>query len=212
MDTSNSSNFSNSSASTPHALPLPQRLEPDASLESASKKLVLGGGCFWCVEAVFRPLQGVLQVVSGYAGGAAAEASYPQVCSGQTDHAEVVEITYDPQQISRGQLLQVFFFVAHDPTQWQGQGADVGRQYRSLVAYQTQEERQQLEDYLHTLNQGGYWQNPLVTEILPLDAFYPAEPEHQNYAYRNPQQPYIQGVALPKVTRLKQTFRGLLQS
>ncbi len=191
--------------------PLPEVLEPNTEVALASKRLVLGGGCFWCVEAVFQPLQGVMQVVSGYAGGNAEEASYPLVCTGQTDHAEVVEVTYDPQQISRGQLLQVFFFVAHDPTQWQRQGADIGRQYRSLVAYETEQEKQQLQDYLQTLNRLGYWQQPLVTEIVPLTAFYPAEPEHQNYAQCHPYQPYIQAVAQPKVEKLAQVFQGLLK-
>lgn len=193
--------------------PLPAVAEPEGEQDSQGlKTLVVGGGCFWCVEAVFQSLQGVQQVISGYAGGDAETATYEQVCSGNTGHAEVVQIHYDPQQTSRGFLLKVFFSVAHDPTQLNRQGNDRGTQYRSSVFYVNQAEKAQVEEYLQLLNQRKLWPQPLVTSVEPLDAFYPAEAYHQNFARENPGQPYIQAVSQPKVNKLKQEFACYLKA
>lgn len=193
---------------TPSSFPLPDLLEPEGSCNAAGyKTLVLGGGCFWCVEGVFQPLQGVMSVMSGYSGDTEATAHYKEVCSGQTHHAEVVCIEYDPVVISRGQLLQVFFSVAHNPTHLNHQGADHGRQYRSVVFYSHPDEKKQVELYIHQLNCLPAWSTPIVTSLEPLQGFYAAEPEHQDYARRNPSQPYIELVAQPKKIQL-QTFFG----
>ncbi|SFX11788.1 peptide-methionine (S)-S-oxide reductase MsrA [Marinospirillum alkaliphilum] len=196
----------------PDAFPLPPELElmDGAYATRDVQRLVLGGGCFWCVEAVFKSLTGVLSVTSGYAGGSASDASYPLVCTGQTGHAEVVEICYDPALIRRGQLLRVFFSVAHNPTHLNHQGADHGPQYRSVVFYTSEAERRQVESYIHELNRLPAWSAPIVTFVEPLDAFYPAEQEHQNYAALHPGQPYIQAVALPKKQSVEQFFQALL--
>jgi peptide-methionine (S)-S-oxide reductase len=172
---------------------------------------VLAGGCFWCVEAVFKELEGVLEVISGYAGGQAEEASYPTVCSGTTDHAEVVRVRFDPRRLSFGQLLKVFFSVAHDPTQLNRQGNDRGRPYRSAVFYADPEQRQVAEAYIRQLDEAGVFKAPIATRLEPLQAFYPAEGYHQDYAARNPQQPYIAAVAAPKVKKLREQFADRLK-
>ena len=171
---------------------------------------VLAGGCFWCVEAVFEPLDGVLDVVSGYAGDSAATANYRAVCSGSTNHAEAVRITYDPARISYGKLLEIFFTVAHDPTQLNRQGPDGGRQYRSAVFYQNEDQKRTVEAYIRQLEDGGHFADPIVTSLEPLSTFYPAEPDHQDYARLNPAQPYIQAFAAPKVTKLRQRYADRL--
>lgn len=192
---------------SPAEFPLPDQREPEGSMNAQGfKTLVLGGGCFWCVEGVFQPLQGVMSVVSGYSGDTAATASYAEVCTGRTGHAEVVCIEYDPAVISRGQLLQVFFSVAHNPTHLNHQGADHGSQYRSVVFYSNPHEKQQVELYIHQLNRLPAWSVPIVTSLEPLQGFYAAEPEHQNYASRHPNQPYIELVALPKKQQLESFF------
>lgn len=173
--------------------------------ETGQQQLVLGGGCFWCTEAVFLSLQGVLEVLPGYAGGSAQDAHYDAVCSGTTGHAEVIAIRYDAAHIAREKLLEIFFTVAHDPTQLNRQGNDVGSQYRSVVFYRSAEEQQYYQHYLHTLNSSGYFAAPLATTLEPLEAFYPAEAQHHDYARRNPQQPYIRYVALPKLSKLHST-------
>lgn len=197
---------------SPSDFPLPDQSEPEGSFNTEGHKtLVLGGGCFWCVEGVFRSLQGVLSVVSGYSGDSEETANYSEVCSGRTQHAEVVCIEYDPAVISRGRLLQVFFSVAHNPTHLNHQGADHGSQYRSVVFYSNQDEKQQIESYIHQLNRLPAWSVPVVTSVEPLRGFYAAEPEHQDYARRNPSQPYIELVALPKQQQLKAFFTGWLK-
>lgn len=196
----------------PEAFPLPLVAEPEGQKDAqGSKVLVLAGGCFWCVEGVFLELAGVSRVVSGYAGGQAETADYEQVCSGLTGHAEVVQITYDPAIISRGQLLQVFFSVAHNPTHLNHQGADRGTQYRSAIFHVTPQEKQQAADYIVQLNAVKAWSEPLATVLEPLETFYPAEAYHQNYAARNPHQPYIQAVAQPKRQQVKAHFADWLE-
>lgn len=186
----------------------PERF-PDAAqplTESGVRTAVLAGGCFWCVEAVYLNLQGVQSVVSGYAGGRAERANYEAVCTGTTGHAEVVEITYDSNQISYGELLKVFFSVAHDPTQKDRQGNDMGTQYRSAIFYQSPEEKTVAQAYIQQLDNAGAFTAPIVTTLEPLDAFYPAESYHQDFARRNPQQGYILHVARPKVEKLTRAF------
>jgi peptide-methionine (S)-S-oxide reductase len=173
---------------------------------------VLAGGCFWCVEAVFKEIDGVLEVTSGYAGGTPNTADYDSVCSGRTDHAEAIQVRYDPAKVSFGQLLKVFFSVAHDPTQLNHQGADQGRQYRSAVFYQDEEQKQVTEAYIRQLNEAGVYDQPIVTTLEPLPAFYEAESYHQDYAERNPMQPYILFTAAPKVSKLRKHFADRLKS
>ena len=167
---------------------------------------VLAGGCFWCTEAVFRRLRGVEEVVPGYAGGAADVANYKAVCSGRTGHAEVIRISYDPKQASYGQLLKVFFAVAHDPTQKDRQGNDVGTQYRSAVFYADEAQRRVAEAYMRQLEAAKVFNGPIATTLEPLEAFFLAESYHHNYAELNPGQGYIQGVSMPKVGKLERYF------
>lgn len=184
--------------------PLPREDLDESGASEA--RIVLGGGCFWCVEAVFAALEGVRRVQSGYAGGAPENASYEAVCSGSTGHAEVVEVRYDPARTSLGQLLQVFFSVAHDPTQLNRQGNDVGPQYRSAVFCETAAQRKVVEGYIRQLESEGVFRDRIVTTIEPLDAFYPAEEYHQRFAERNPRQPYIMAIAAPKMEKLNDSF------
>lgn len=164
-----------------------------------------GGGCFWCVEAVFLELAGVEKVESGYAGGSVHNPTYRQVCSGTTGHAEVVQITFDPSVISYRDLLQVFFTV-HDPTTLNRQGADVGTQYRSVVFYHSPEQQQTAEQVMREIEATGVWPGPIVTQLEPAPVFYPAEDYHQDYYAQNRDQPYCQVVIAPKVARLRQKF------
>ncbi|MEO5765412.1 MAG: peptide-methionine (S)-S-oxide reductase MsrA [Casimicrobiaceae bacterium] len=183
----------------------------DAAL-SESKGLqtaVFAGGCFWGVEAVFRHVEGVSTAVSGYAGGRAADASYDTVGSGSTGHAESVQVTYDPARVSYGQLLRVLFSVAHDPTQLNRQGPDVGTQYRSAIFYATDEQKRVAQAYILQLDQAKVYSRPIVTQVAPLPAFYPAESYHQNYAALHPYEPYIAINDAPKVQRLREKFPEL---
>ncbi len=173
--------------------------------------IVLAGGCFWCTEAVYLQLDGVKEVVSGYAGGTAETANYETVCSGTTNHAEAIQIRYDPRRISYGQILKVFFSVAHDPTQLNHQGADRGRQYRSAIFYANDEQKRVADSYIRDLNAARVFDEPIVTALEPLERFYPAESYHQNYAARNPGQPYVALTATPKVEKLRATFRDRLK-
>ncbi|MBV8063875.1 MAG: peptide-methionine (S)-S-oxide reductase MsrA [Nevskia sp.] len=173
---------------------------------------VLAGGCFWCVEAVYRELDGVLQVVSGYSGGSAADADYQTVCTGSTEHAEVVQIAYDPSRITLGKLLKIFFSVAHDPTQLNRQGNDIGTQYRSAVFYADQQQQQVAERYIRQLDEAKVFSRPIVTRLEPLEKFFEAENYHQNYAELHPDQPYIAAVAAPKVEKLRAYFADSLKS
>lgn len=180
--------------------------EHDPAVAADNSSVVLAGGCFWCVEAVFQAVEGVDSVVSGYAGGSAETANYKAVCSGSTDHAEVIQIGYQPQVVSLGQLLKLFFSVAHNPTQLNRQGNDSGRQYRSAIFYADESQRDTAARYIKQLEDAQLFKSPIVTTLEPLTAFYPAEDYHQNYASQNPYQPYIQGVAAPKVNELLTHF------
>jgi peptide-methionine (S)-S-oxide reductase len=165
----------------------------------------LAGGCFWCLEAVFDELKGVEDVVSGYAGGAVRNPTYQQVCGGDTGHAEVVQITFDPQVASFKQLLEVFFTI-HDPTTLNRQGNDIGTQYRSAIFYHTPEQQATAKQVIAELNAAHIWGKPIVTEVAPLDVFYPAEDYHQEYFKRNPYQPYCQVVVAPKVAKFRKHY------
>ena len=173
--------------------------------------VVLAGGCFWCTEAVYLQLDGVKQVVSGYAGGTAETANYEAVCSGTTNHAEAILIRYDPRRISYGQILKVFLSVAHDPTQLNRQGADRGRQYRSAIFYANDEQKRVADAYIRQLNASRVFDSPIVTTLEPLDQFYEAEAYHQNYAARNPAEPYVAFTAAPKVEKLRVAFGDRLK-
>lgn len=165
----------------------------------------LAGGCFWCLEAVFVELRGVEKVVSGYAGGAKETPTYEQVCSGMTGHAEVVQITFNPMEVSFKELLEVFFII-HDPTTLNRQGNDVGTQYRSAIFYDSPEQQATVEATIKQLTSDKVWDAPIVTEVQPLPVFYPAEEYHQDYFARNPYQPYCQIVVAPKVAKARSHF------
>ncbi len=173
--------------------------------EHSNETATLGGGCFWCLDAVFRQLNGVEKVVSGYAGGNAANPSYGDVCTGTTGHAEVVQITFDPSVISFRDLLGVFFTI-HDPTTQDRQGADVGTQYRSVVLYQSNEQRDQTKAVIEELTRERVWDAPIVTQLVPLTSFYPAEQYHQDYYANNAGQPYCQIVIAPKVAKFRKKY------
>lgn len=182
---------------------------PDPELElppapgGTEQVAVLAGGCFWCVEAVYKQLDGVTSVRSGYAGGTAETANYETVCSGTTDHAEVVEVRFDPSKLAFGQILKAFFSIAHDPTQVDRQGPDVGRQYRSAIFYTSEEQRRVAEAYIAQLERSKVFDRPIATQVTPLERFYEAETYHQDYAARNPLNPYILFNARPKVEKAK---------
>lgn len=165
----------------------------------------LAGGCFWCLEAAYDQLKGVEKVESGYAGGSVDNPTYQQVCTGTTGHAEVVQITFDPAVISYRELLEVFFTI-HDPTTLNRQGADVGTQYRSAIFYHSPEQKAAAESVIAGLSAEKIWDNPIVTELAPLDEFYPAEEYHRDYYERNPAQPYCQAVIAPKVSKFRKKF------
>ena len=193
----------------PHEFPDPAI---DAAPTAEPQTAVLAGGCFWCVEAVFKEIDGVLEVTSGYSGGTSQTADYETVCSGRTNHAEAVEVRFDPNRVSYGQLLKVFFSVAHDPTQLNRQGADQGRQYRSAVFYTDEEQKRVAEAYIRQLNAAGAYDSPIVTEVAPLEAFYQAEAYHQDYAERHPMQPYVMFTSTPKVAKLRKHFADRLKA
>jgi peptide-methionine (S)-S-oxide reductase len=170
----------------------------------------LAGGCFWCLEAVYDQLRGVEDVVSGYSGGRGPNPSYEQVCSGATGHAEVVQVTFDPQVIGFRDVLGVFFAI-HDPTTLNRQGADVGTQYRSAIFYHSPEQKAAAEEVIDELNRAGVWPRPVVTQVAPFEAFYPAEEYHQEYFARNPYQGYCQVVVAPKVAKFRKQFLDRLK-
>jgi peptide-methionine (S)-S-oxide reductase len=188
--------------------------DPALDLPAAEDRgeAVLAGGCFWCTEAVFRRLHGVEDVVPGYAGGAADVANYKAVCSGRTGHAEVIRVSYDPKLVSYGQLLKVFFAVAHDPTQKDRQGNDVGTQYRSAVFPMDAAQRRVAEAYIRQLDAAQVFNGPLATTVEALEAFFLAESYHHNYAELNPGQGYIQFVSMPKVGKLERYFTDRLKA
>ena len=165
----------------------------------------LGGGCFWCLEAVFEQLRGVVKVESGYTGGRVADPTYDRVCGGKTGHAEVVRVTFDPSVLGYADLLDVFF-ATHDPTTLNRQGADVGTQYRSAIFFHSPEQKAVAEAKIAELNAAGLWPNPIVTEVTPLATFYPAEDYHQGYYRANPYQGYCQAVISPKVAKFRKRF------
>lgn len=176
------------------------------------QKVVLAGGCFWGMEAVFESLKGVQSAVSGYAGGSKDTAHYETVSTGETGHAESVEITYDPSQISFQQLLSVFFLVAHDPTELNRQGPDEGTQYRSAIFYTTDAQKQAAAAYMLQLQKDKVFARPIVTELAPLQAFYPAENYHQHFVARNPYYPYVVVNDLPKLAQLRKQYPQLVKT
>jgi peptide-methionine (S)-S-oxide reductase len=182
--------------------------EPRAKAK-AQETAVFSGGCFWGIQAVYQHVRGVVSATSGYSGGAAATAHYEMVSEGNTGHAETVNIVYDPSQISYGQLLKIFFSVAHDPTEVNRQGPDEGTQYRSMISYSTQEQKRIAEAYIEQLNNAKVFARPIATEVVALKAFYPAEGYHQDYAAHHPNDPYIYFNDAPKVARLEKQFPGL---
>jgi peptide-methionine (S)-S-oxide reductase len=190
------------------AIPDPAMDEPLANVKG-EQTAVLSGGCFWGVEAVFEHVKGVTGVTSGYSGGTAKTADYESVSSGNTGHAESVRITYDTSQITYGQLLKVFFSVAHDPTQLNRQGPDTGTQYRSAIFYASDEQKRIAESYINQLNGAKLFKRGIVTKVAALKAFYEAEAYHQNYAAAHPDQPYIVTHDLPKVENLRKHLPGL---
>ncbi len=170
----------------------------------------LGAGCFWCVEAVFQDLKGVEKVASGYAGGTVPNPTYQAVCTGRTGHAEVIQVTYDPEEISYEALLEVFWRT-HDPTTLNRQGADVGTQYRSAIFYHDEGQKAVAEKSKKETDEAELWPDPIVTEIVPYTDFYPAEDYHQNYFLANPNQPYCRAVIDPKVRKFKKEFQNKLK-
>lgn len=188
------------------AADLPDFSGPAPGAGNAPQTAVLAGGCFWGVDAVFKHVKGVASVVSGYAGGDRATARYEIVSTGATGHAEAVSITYDPAKISYAQLLKIFFAVAHNPTELNRQGPDTGTQYRSAIFYANEKQKQVAQGYIDQLNQSRVFSAPIVTQLAPLQQFYPAEEYHQNYLARHPTQPYIVIHDQPKLERLRRQF------
>jgi peptide-methionine (S)-S-oxide reductase len=183
------------------------------TIEDGGKRLetaTLGGGCFWCLEAVFERLEGVEKVVSGYTGGRVPDPSYEQVCSGLTGHAEVIQISFDPSVLPYSELLEIFF-AFHDPTTLNRQGNDVGAQYRSAIYFHSPEQERTARDVIAQLQRDGTWEDSIVTEVTPLDRFYPAEEYHQQYFQRNPTRMYCQAVVAPKVAKLRREYAGRLR-
>ncbi len=188
----------------------PTSLEP-AEPPPGMAKATFGAGCFWCTEAVFQQLKGVQTVVSGYSGGAVPNPTYRQVCTGTTGHAEVIQVTYDPNVISYAELLEVFW-QTHDPTTPNRQGHDRGSQYRSVIFYHSEQQKQLAEAYKAKLDAAGAFPAPIVTEVVPFTALYRAEAYHQNYFADNPRQPYCRTIIQPKVDKVRQVFRDRLKA
>ncbi len=187
----------------PSELPLPSE---DLKESGGPRTAVFAGGCFWCTEAVFEQLNGVSDVTSGYSGDRKETANYEAVCGGRTNHAEAIRITYDPSKISYGQLLRVFF-TTHDPTTKDRQGPDSGRQYRSAIFYQNEDQKRLAEGYIAQLNAAKVFDKPIVTTLEPLTEFYPAEGYHQDFVQANPLHPYVRQQALPKVQKVREKFK-----
>ncbi|MDA4129031.1 MAG: peptide-methionine (S)-S-oxide reductase MsrA [Thaumarchaeota archaeon] len=173
--------------------------------------VTLGGGCFWCTEAVFQELRGVQSVEPGYSGGTVPNPSYEQVCTGRTGHAEVAQVTFDPSTISLKELLQVFFTV-HDPTTLNRQGGDVGTQYRSVIFYRNDEQKRTAEQVIEDVNTSKIWGKPIVTQLIPFGIFYKAEDYHKDYFQRNPNQGYCQVVIAPKVAKFRKHYFEMLKA
>jgi peptide-methionine (S)-S-oxide reductase len=185
-------------------------IENAGAAEAPLATATFAGGCFWCTEAVYAELKGVKSVTSGYIGGAVPNPTYKDVCTGQTGHAEAIEITYDPAVVSFQQLLEVFF-ATHDPTTLNRQGADVGTQYRSGIYYHDDEQKRVAEEVIVKLNQARVFPGPIVTEVTKASVFYPAEDYHQDYFAKNPYQPYCQAAAAPKVAKVRKVFKDLVK-
>jgi peptide-methionine (S)-S-oxide reductase len=194
------------------AVPLPDPVVDQQKAADAPQVAVLAGGCFWGVQAVFQHTKGVQVALSGYSGGMKANPRYEEVTTGRTGHAESVEIKYDPGVITYGQILKIFFSVAHDPTQLNRQGPDVGTHYRSAIFFTSDEQKKIAESYIAQLDKSGTFKAPIVTKVGQLAAFYPAEDYHQDYAIKHPTQPYIAMHDLPKVENLKRLFPGSYQA
>jgi peptide-methionine (S)-S-oxide reductase len=203
------SNASNpQAAGTPASVPYPAQPAPD---DPSLAKATFGGGCFWCTEAFFQRLKGVHSVVSGYSGGHVKNPTYREVCGGDTGHAEVIQITYDPQVVSYDELLEVFW-KTHDPTTPNQQGNDVGPQYRSVVFHHNDEQRKLAAEYKQKLDAAGIFNAPIVTEISPFKEFYPAEDYHQRYYDENPNQMYCRFVIAPKMEKFEEVFKDKLKT
>jgi peptide-methionine (S)-S-oxide reductase len=198
------------SAASASVAAVPPPVVDDAKAANSSRQTaVVAGGCFWGIQAVFQHVKGVTSAISGYSGGNAGTAEYEVVSTGETGHAESVKITYDPSQITYGELLRIFFSVAHDPTQLNRQGPDEGSQYRSVIFYGNDEQKKIAQAYIAQLDQAKLFPRAIVTQVVPLKAFYPAEAYHQDYATRHPDQPYIIFNDAPKVAHLRQQFPEL---
>jgi peptide-methionine (S)-S-oxide reductase len=187
----------------------PAKLDVPKAAAAGKETAVFAGGCFWGTQAVFERVKGVLQTTTGYSGGAASTATYDQVVTETTGHAESVEVVFDPSKITYGQLLRIFFSVAHDPTQLNRQGPDVGTSYRSVIFYANEDQKRLAKAYIAQLDAAKVFPGQIVTEVTPLKAFYKAEGYHQDYALHNPQNPYIQICDLPKISELKEQFPEL---
>lgn len=198
----------NAKASPAAPVPAPV-VDAQRAGSSSQQTAVVSGGCFWGIQAVFQHVKGVISATSGYSGGSAKTAEYEIVSTGETGHAESVQIVYDPSQITYGELLRVFFSVAHDPTQLNRQGPDEGTQYRSSIFYSNEEQKHIAEAYIAQLDKAGVFSSRIVTQVVPLQAFYPAEAYHQNYAALHPNQPYILFNDAPKVEHLRAEFPDL---
>ena len=181
------------------------------STSDSQEVAILAGGCFWCLEAVYDNLQGVTDVVSGYSGGHVPNPTYEQVSTGRTGHAETVQVTFDPQEISYKEILEVFFTI-HDPTTRNRQGADVGPQYRSVIFYRTPQQKAAAEQVMQELSTEGLWSKPIVTELVPFQEFYPAEEYHQEYFAKNPNAGYCRVVIAPKVAKFRKKFTDRLKA
>ena len=196
----------------PIPAPLHDIVAPEGGWEAGQRETaVFAGGCFWGVQSVFQRVKGIEKTVVGYAGGAEGTADYRTVCSGRTGHAEAIEIVFDPEKVSFGILLRVFFSVVHDPTQLNRQGNDMGTQYRSAIFYTDEQQREAAEAYVKQLDQAHVFRGPIVTQIAPLERFYAGEEYHQDYALKNPQNPYIQVCDIPKIAELERQFPALFQ-
>lgn len=195
----------------PDKVPDPER-DIGLSVVGDDNVAILGGGCFWCVDGIYRLIEGVTEVVSGYAGGTEDTANYEAVCRGNTGHAEVVLVRFDPSRISYGRILKIFFAIAHDPTQLNRQGNDVGTQYRSVIFHMDAVQLEVAKSYIRQLDEAGVFAAPIATEVALLDAFYEGEPFHQDYVTRNPAQPYIACFSAPKIQKLREYFPEMLKS
>lgn len=196
----------------PVPAPLHDLVAPASGWEGGEQQTaVFAGGCFWGVQSVFQRVKGVLKTTAGYSGGSKKDPDYRSVCSGMTGHAEALEIVYDPAKVSYGTLLRIFFSVVHDPTQLNRQGNDMGTQYRSAIFYTSQEQCEIATAYVKQLGEEHVFEKPIVTQIVPLEHFYPGEDYHQDYALKNPQNPYIQVCDIPKIAALEQQFPSLFQ-